>query len=48
MCPTVNLEVLKQGKMSSVSSAIGGKHTCQLCGYQTLKKTQLKPWAGRT
>ena len=28
--------------MSSLTSAIGGKHTYQLCGYQTLKKTQLK------
>ena len=28
--------------MSSVSSASGGKHSCQLCGYQTSQKTQLK------
>ena len=28
--------------MSSVISAIGEKHTCQLCGYQTLNKTHLK------
>ena len=28
--------------MSSVSSANGAKHTCQLCGYKTLQKTQLK------
>ena len=31
--------------MSSVSSAIGEKHTCQLCGYQTFKKTHLKQHA---
>ena len=28
--------------MSSVNSAISEKHICQLCGYQTLKKTQLR------
>ena len=28
--------------MSSAPTANGGKHTCQLCGYQTLKKTHLK------
>ena len=28
--------------MSSLSSASGVKHTCQLCGYQTLQKTHLK------
>ena len=28
--------------MSSITSAIGGKHTCELCGYQTLKKTHLR------
>ena len=27
--------------MTSSSSAIGAKHTCQLCGYQTLQKTHL-------
>ena len=28
--------------MSSVTSGIGAKHTCQLCGYQTSQKTHLK------
>ena len=28
--------------MSSVSSASGGKYSCELCGYQTSQKTQLK------
>jgi KRAB domain-containing zinc finger protein len=28
--------------MSSVTLANGEKHTCQLCGYQTLKKTHMK------
>ena len=28
--------------MSSLSTATGAKHTCQLCGYQTLQKTHLK------
>ena len=27
--------------MSSLSSATGAKHICQLCGYQTLQKTHL-------
>ena len=39
---TVSLKVLKLRKMSSVTSAIGEKLSCQLCGYQTLKKTHLK------
>ena len=34
--------VLKLQKMPSVRLAIGEKHTCQLCGYQTLKKTLLE------
>ena len=31
-----------QRKMSSVSSVKSDKHTCQLCGFQTSQKTQLK------
>jgi hypothetical protein len=29
-------------KLHKMSSAIDEKQTCQLCGYQTLKKTHLK------
>jgi ribosomal protein L37AE/L43A len=34
--------IFKVIKMSSIISSTGGKHTCQVCGYQALKKTQLK------
>jgi hypothetical protein len=34
--------VFKTAKMSSVTSAFGGKHTCQLCGYEKLQKANLK------
>jgi hypothetical protein len=42
MCPLLSQKVLKLNKMSSVTSVLCGKYKCELCGYQTLKKTHLK------
>ena len=42
MCPTVSPVIVKLRKMSSVTSAIGEKLICQICGFQTLEKTHLK------
>ena len=43
MGPVFSLEVLNQQQMSSVTSAsTSEKHTCHICGYQSLKKTHLK------
>ena len=42
MCTDISPKIPKLHKMSSVTAAIDGKYTCQLCEYQTLKKPHLK------
>ena len=39
--PNLQSRGFEATKMVSVTTAFGEKHTCQLCGYQTLKKTLL-------
>ena len=42
MCTANSPKITKLQIMSFVTSAPVGKHTCQICGNQTFKKTHLK------